>query len=56
VPAKTAGGLLEGLKKVNSKNPLKETADLIILYTAAVEKMDFLVTDTKERTKSLLRK
>jgi hypothetical protein len=24
-------GLLEGLKRVNSKNPLKNTADLIIL-------------------------
>jgi hypothetical protein len=38
-------GLLEGLKKVNNRNPLKNTADLIILYTAVIEKMDYLVTD-----------
>jgi hypothetical protein len=37
-------GLLEDLKKVNSKNPLKNTSDLIILYTAVIENMDFLVT------------
>jgi hypothetical protein len=35
--------LLEGLKKV--KSPLKNTADLIILYTAVIENMNYLVTD-----------
>jgi hypothetical protein len=37
--------LFKDLKKVNIKNPLKNTADLIILYTAVIEKMDFLATD-----------
>jgi hypothetical protein len=37
--------LFKDLKKVNIKNPLKNTADLIILYTAVIEKMDYLVTD-----------
>lgn len=37
--------LFKDLKKVNTKNPLKNTADLIILYTAVIEKMDYLATD-----------
>jgi hypothetical protein len=36
--------LLEALTKVNSKHPLKNTADLLIIYTAIKENMDFLVT------------
>jgi hypothetical protein len=36
--------LLEALTKINSKHPLKNTADLLIIYTAIKESMDFLVT------------
>ena len=37
--------LLEALTKVNSKLPLKNKADLLIIYTAIKENIDFLVTD-----------
>jgi hypothetical protein len=32
------------LTKVNNKHPLKNTADLLIIYTAIKENMEFLVT------------
>jgi hypothetical protein len=36
--------LLETLKKVNMKHPLKNMADLLIFYTAIREDMDYLIT------------
>ena len=36
--------ILRQCEKINSKNPMKNAADLVILYTAIEEKMDYLVT------------
>jgi predicted nucleic acid-binding protein len=40
--------LLETLKKVDMKHPLKNSADLLIFYTAIKENMDYLVTDNTD--------
>jgi hypothetical protein len=36
--------LLQNKMKVGSKNPMKNSADILILYTAIKQRMDFLVT------------
>jgi hypothetical protein len=40
--------LLESLIKLKSKHPLKNWADLLIIYTAIKENMDFLVTANRD--------
>jgi hypothetical protein len=44
--------LLGALKKVNIKHPLKNEADLLTIYTAIKENMDFLVQQTLPTLKS----
>ena len=39
--------ILEKLQKHNLSNPMDNTADLSILYTAVKKKMDYLITDDK---------
>jgi hypothetical protein len=46
--------LLETLTKVNIKHPLKNTADLLIFYTAVKENMDYLVTGNTDDFKKPL--
>jgi hypothetical protein len=46
--------LLETLTKVNMKYPLKNSADLLIFYTAIKENMDYLVTENTDDFKKPL--
>ena len=45
--------LLEELRQVNMQNPLKNSGDILTLYTAIKENIDYLVTKDTRFKKSL---
>ena len=49
-------GILEKLQKPTLSNPMSNTADLLILYTAVKKKMDYLITDNTSDFESMLQK
>jgi hypothetical protein len=45
--------LLQNKMKINIKSPMKNSADILILYTAIKQRIDYLVTDDKDIKKIL---
>lgn len=48
--------ILEKLQKLTLSNPMSNTADLLILYTAVKKKMDYLITDNTSDFEPMLQK
>jgi hypothetical protein len=48
--------ILEKLQKPTLSNPMSNTADLSILYTAVKKKMDYLITDNTSDFEPMLQK
>jgi hypothetical protein len=48
--------ILEKLQKPTLSNPMSNTADLLILYTAVKKKMDYLITDNTSDFEPMLQK
>jgi hypothetical protein len=48
--------ILEKLQKPTLSNPMSNTADLLILYTAVKKKMDYLITDNISDFEPMLQK
>jgi hypothetical protein len=45
--------LLQNKMKINIKSPMKNSADILILYTAIKQRIDYLITDDKDIKKIL---
>jgi len=48
--------ILEKIQKPTLSNPMSNTADLLILYTAVKKKMDYLITDNTSDFEPMLQK
>jgi rRNA-processing protein FCF1 len=53
IPSDQDVQLFKILEQVNMQHPLKNSGDILILYTAIKENMDYLVTEDKRFKKSL---
>jgi hypothetical protein len=43
--------LLQNKRKINIKSPMKNSADILIVYTAIRQQLDYLITDDKKTLK-----